>query len=85
VVRLSLNAAPNANFTIQIFASPTPGTSSYGGGKTLLTQIPVMTDNNANWSLTITLPKNLQDQYLTATTTDAMSETSEFARAYRVL
>jgi hypothetical protein len=87
VVQLSLNASPPppGQFTIQLFASPSPGTDFHGGGKTLLIQILAVTDINGNWTFVITLPVDLQGQYLSATTTDAMNDTSEFSRAYQVI
>jgi hypothetical protein len=85
VVQMSLNASKQAPFTIQRFGSPSPGPSFHGGGKVLLMQIPAMTDSNGNWSGVVNLPFNLKDQYLSATTTDAMNDTSEFCKAYQVV
>ena len=60
------------------------GNVLYDNGVTLLTTVPVTTNNNGFWTLVIALPVNLKGQYLTATTTDATNDTSEFSKAYQV-
>jgi parallel beta-helix repeat protein len=97
-VVLSLNSIPNATFTIQIFANPTPDPTGYGQGKTLVATVTVTTDllgniasvigPNAkvvNSHLVVAVPQNLAGQYLTATATDSSGDTSEFGRDVQVV
>lgn len=76
-VSLSLQSAPNADFTIRFFRGP-PGTSQ---GTTFVEADMVHTDANGNFfnsvfTLTHTVPAG---QSLTATATDAGKNTSEFS------
>jgi hypothetical protein len=96
-VVLSLNSKPLAMFTIQIFANAVPDPTGSGQGKTLVATLTVTTDaagniasvigNNAvvvNGQLVLQIPQDLAGQYLTATATDSLGNTSEFSRDVQV-
>lgn len=87
-VQLSLDAAANTKYTIQIFANPTASASGYGDGQILVDTIHVTTDMNGDYSNVITesVPQspNLVGYYLSATATDPAGDTSEFGKDCQV-
>jgi parallel beta-helix repeat protein len=65
------------SLTIELFANDAPDTSGHGEGETFVgTATP-----EANGRFTATLPPDLAGQWLTATSTDAAGNTSEFSEA----
>src|SRR5581483_1295769 len=87
LVRLSLNSIASSLFTIQIFANPTLDPTGYGQGKTLVATVAVNTDATGNLSggfVLVTVPQILTGQYLSATATAPLGDTSEFGRDMKV-
>jgi hypothetical protein len=66
------SAKKNASYVFEVFSDPT---STYGTGQTFVKAIPITTDGNGNGSFSITVPNG----YYSATTTDALGDTSEFS------
>ena len=76
----SLYEAPNSNYLIQFFSSPTQDPSGHGQGKLLVGTASVTTDANGNASFTEQLPSGTTPgQYISATATSGLSDTSEFS------
>jgi hypothetical protein len=68
------------SLTLELFANDAPDASGHGEGETFLaTATP-----QANGRFTATLPAGLAGQWLTATSTDAAGNTSEFSEAVQV-
>src|SRR5579864_464585 len=80
IVQGTLSSTPSSSFTLQFFASLTPGPSGYGGGQTLLGTVPVTTNSAGSatfrFSFALTLPSL---DWVTTTAIDALSNTSEFS------
>jgi titin len=74
----SLNSAPNATFTIELFASPVCGSSQLAQATVSLGRFGVTTDGsgNANFSFSVL---GGQGAGITATATDASNNTSEIS------
>jgi hypothetical protein len=85
VIEGTLNSAPNTNFTIEFFASPTPDPSGFGQGKTFLGSTRVTTDSSGDASFTFNTVAVVVGQFLSATATDPNGNTSEFARDVAVV
>ena len=75
----SLNSTQNTGFKIQFFASSECDPSGYGEGAVYLGDLLVTTDSDGNKSFSKTLPSALGGDYITATATDALNNTSEFS------
>jgi hypothetical protein len=80
-VRLSLQGAVGAMFTVQIFASPSPNPKGYGDGQTLLTTTTVTIPAGGMAVVNVPVPGSFAGQYITATATDSANNTSEFSNA----
>jgi parallel beta-helix repeat protein len=84
VVRVRLNSIANSTFTIQLYANTTQDVSKHGQGERLLLPVPgVGTDGTGNIAggfIDVTVPGNLSGLYITATATDPLGNTSEFAQ-----
>ena len=78
----TLNAAPNTQFLVQFFASPTADPSGYGQGQIYLGSTMVTTDGTSNAAFNATLSGvSVPGGYaVTATATDPLGDTSEFAK-----
>ena len=78
----TLNAVPNTQFLVQFFASPTADPSGYGQGQIYLGSTTVMTDGTSNAAFNATLSGvSIPGGYaVTATATDPLGNTSEFAK-----
>jgi len=84
-IRFTVNSAPNSQFIVQIFASPTEDPTHFGEGKTLVYTTLVST-NGAGIAVVppVTVPLNLAGQFVTASATSLLGDTSEFARNVQV-
>ena len=80
----SLNSAADTSYLIQFFANPTADPSGYGQGQVLIGSITVTTDDNGNASFTETFSKVPVGWYISATATDPIGDTSEFAQDVQV-
>src|SRR5262249_41177043 len=80
LLQVTLNAAPNTSYTIQIFANTAADPSGNGEGEGLMATVGnVFTDGFGNATLTTGIDSNLLGKILTATATDTADNTSEFA------
>jgi len=82
-----LNAEPSTQFLIQFFASPTANSSGFGEGKTYLGSATVTTDSTSNATFSavfngVTVPAG---SFISATATDPLGNTSEFAKDVPIL
>jgi titin len=78
-IQATLNAAPNTDYTVQIFANDAAGPLNHGQGKWLMASLSnIMSDGQGNAMFTTTIASNLLGSYLSATATDAAGNTSEF-------
>jgi len=77
----SLNSRPNKTFTIQFFSNPAPNIpTGFGEGETFLGEKTVTTNDRGRASFTFATALTA-GEFVTATTTDASGNTSEFSRA----
>ncbi len=80
-----LHSQPNAIYEVEFYLNDRCDASGFGEGQRFLGQISVATDPSGNASFTYSLPFTARlDQGITATATDAQSNTSEFCRCLRV-
>jgi hypothetical protein len=81
----TFNSAANTSYLIQFFANPAADPSGYGQGQTLIGSITVTTDasGNATFSATFSMPGPARG-YVSATATDPMGDTSEFAQDVQI-
>ncbi|HEX7183446.1 MAG TPA: PKD domain-containing protein, partial [Thermoanaerobaculia bacterium] len=81
-----LNSAPNASYTVELFASGAADLSGAGEGETFLTALSVATDSSCLGNFSITLPVAVPPGHvITATATDGAGNTSEFSWAEEVV
>jgi autotransporter-associated beta strand protein len=81
----TLNALPNATFTLDFYANATPDPSGFGQGQRYLGSTQVVTDVLGNASFSeVTLGASSAGEWLTATATDSAGDTSEFSRAQQL-
>ena len=81
-VQGTLRSRPGNSFTIDFFAVDVPDPSGFGEGKTYLSSRVVSTDVNGFASFSIDLAATVAPgQFLTATATDTVGNTSEFSEA----
>ncbi len=83
-LRGRLNSNPNATYLIQLFASPRCDDSAFGEGRQLVSSFDVTTDASGNVAFDILVAANPRASF-SATATDALNNTSEFARCPPVL
>ena len=75
-----LDSVPNSNFTIDFYSSITPDPSGFGEGQTYLGSTTVMTGTDGHADFTATVSGTATPgMAITATTTDATNNTSEFS------
>jgi hypothetical protein len=84
-VQGTLTAAPNTTYTIELFANAAPDPSGFGEGQIFLGFITVTTDNSGAATFSTTLSGVFSGQFLTATATDPLTDTSEFSNALKVV
>jgi uncharacterized repeat protein (TIGR01451 family) len=76
----TLNSIPNASFAIDFYSNTAADPSTHGQGQTYLGRTVVTTDNGGNGSFSTTVAGTASvGQFITATATDALGNTSEFA------
>ena len=81
VISGTLNAAPNTAFTIEFFANPAIDPSGHGQGKIFLGRLTnVGTDPSGKASFSFNAPSDITGQFVSATATDPLGNTSEFAQ-----
>ncbi|HKZ26935.1 MAG TPA: hypothetical protein VJ086_03470, partial [Rubrobacteraceae bacterium] len=78
-----LNSRPRKNFTIQFFSNSAADPSGFGEGETFLGQKTVRTDRRGKVSFTFSSSLSA-GQFVTATATDSVGNTSEFSKALEV-
>jgi hypothetical protein len=84
VVAGSLNSIANITYTIHFYANAACDASGNGEGQTFIGSLPVTAPGN-NVNLAATFPVNVTPgTFLTATTTDGSSSTSEFSQCVQV-
>jgi len=80
----TLNTLPSSKCTIEFFASASADPSGYGEGQRYLGSTTITTDASGKGAFTASLPVTvLNGQAITATTTDAAGNTSEFSKAIK--
>ncbi len=80
VVQGTLNSTPSATFTVDLYFTSSPDPTNYGEADVWLASTPVSTDANGDGSFSKTIaPEIAIGAYVTATATDAVGSTSEFA------
>ncbi len=76
---------PGSTFRIEFFSTPTPNASAFGEGKTFLGFLTVTTNAMGNFAFTVSLPvMTIAGQYLSATATDPLGNTSEFSQSVMI-
>jgi len=80
----TLNSAPNSMFTLEFFSNSICDASGHGEGATFLGSTSITTDGGGNGSFNAMLPPLAPGQQVTATTTDATGNTSEFSQCIAV-
>jgi titin len=80
IVRGNLNSLATTAYFIDLYANVSPDYSGYGQGQTYLGTVSVATDGSGNASFAYTnTSANYAGQYISATSTDANGNTSEFS------
>jgi hypothetical protein len=79
----TLDAAPSADYTIELFASPRCDPSGYGEGEAMIALTTFSTDPSGHAEFGVSLTAT-PGQQITATTTDATGNTSEFSGCIEV-
>jgi len=80
-IRGTLTAAPSTTYTVQFFGNPVLDPSGHGQGQFLLGTVSLTTDGSGTATFTQYFPSvPAGAQYLTATATDPLGNTSEFAQ-----
>ncbi len=78
-------APPNSTVAIEFFSNEACDPSGYGEGRTFLGSINAATDSNGHGSFTFDLPGSVTPgNFITATATDAVGNTSEFSACVQV-
>ena len=76
----TLSESPNSTYLIQFFSSPTEDSSGHGQGKLVIGSASVTTDGKGNGTFTAQFPTGtLVGQFISATATSSVNDTSEFA------
>jgi uncharacterized repeat protein (TIGR01451 family) len=82
----SLYSIPTTTFMLQFFASPSASQNGFGQGKQLVGSESVATDQNGNATFSVPLPEGVAPgAYISATATDPLGNTSEFAADVQTL
>ncbi|HUS36076.1 MAG TPA: right-handed parallel beta-helix repeat-containing protein [Verrucomicrobiae bacterium] len=78
----TLNARPNREYRIDLFANILPDETGYGEGQQYLGSVTVTTGADGNANFNVTLPAVIVGRFITATATDPDGNISEFSRAF---
>jgi hypothetical protein len=80
-VQAMLHNFPNSTIDfVDFYVDSNPDPNGHGQGETLLGRTPsIHTDPNGNFNIADSFPTNLLGKYITATMTDNLGDTSEFA------
>jgi hypothetical protein len=82
----SLNSEPNAIYVLEFFWNPSCNALGYGEGKTYLGSTSVTTNSSCTGTFVTTFPVSVPNgAVITATSTDAFDDTSEFSACLPVL
>ena len=77
----TLNSAPSASFTIDLYSNLVFDPSGFGQGQTYLGSVIVNTDSSGNTAFTFnTATKVASGRFITATATSSSNDTSEFSQ-----
>jgi hypothetical protein len=74
-----LSSAPNTTFTLEFFANDVCNPSGYGEGRYWLGDATVTTNANGRAAFTVTVDAAASGQFLAATATDPLNNTSAFS------
>jgi hypothetical protein len=83
-VSFTQTVAANVSYRVEFFVSPTADPSGFGQGKTFVGSAVVLSSTSGTFPEQASLTGNFQGLFLTATTTDASGDTSEFSKAVLV-
>lgn len=75
----TLLGAPNSSYTMQIFWSPGPDPSGYGEGQSLISSSSIATDTTGIAEINLGIAAAPPGAAISATATDSVGNTSEFA------
>jgi CSLREA domain-containing protein len=75
----TLNTLANTSFRLEFFANGEPDPSGHGEGERFLGATSVTTNGSGNASFSFVSPTSFSGQYLSATATDPVNNTSEFS------
>ena len=90
VVAGTFNSTANQTFNLDFYSSPSPNSSGNGEGQAYLGSPAsgnaiITTDGNGDATFNVTFNSNMAGQFLTATATSSMGDTSEFSPAVKVV
>jgi CSLREA domain-containing protein len=77
----TFNSAANTSFRLELFANREPDPSGNGEGERFLGAMSVTTNGSGNASFSFASPTSFSGQYVSATATDPVNNTSEFSGA----
>jgi hypothetical protein len=83
-VQGSISGAPNTTYTLEFFSNVTADPSGFGQGQTFLSSVTVTTDSTGSGKFTVTLGPVTVGEFITATTTDPLNDTSQFSNDQQV-
>ena len=82
VISGTLDAAASTSYTIEFFSNPAADPSGFGQGQTYLGSTVATKDASGHLSFSFTSPVDLAGQAISATATDPLGNTSEFAKDF---
>src|SRR5262249_6576130 len=81
----TLTSTHNTTFTIELFANTVCNPSGFGEGEMFLGRVTVMTNGSGNATFTFTVGSSVPvGQFISATATDPVNNTSQFAQCVPV-
>jgi hypothetical protein len=84
VITGTLASTPDTAFTLEFFANDVCNPSGYGEGQYLLGDATVTTDDNGQADFTVTVGSSNPGQFIAATATDPINDTSAFSACVQV-